>query len=77
MHVPEGSFCSVENSTVSCHSNLVKREKRWTSSMADRSCQSHGCTNMSNEKQPQIYLYTGTMAERRDLPSFSIGVRLE
>ena len=45
--------------------------------MADRSCQSHGCTMRSNEKQPQIHLYIRPMAERRDLPSLSIGARLD
>ena len=29
------------------------------------------------KKQPQVYLHIGPMAERRDLPSFSIGARLD
>ena len=60
----QNSFCSVENSLLPYFSSHFKRKEKWSQTMADRSCQSHGCTKRSNEEQPQIHLYTGPMAER-------------
>ena len=72
----QNSFCSVENSILPCLSNHIKRKEKWTQPMADGSSKSHGCKKRSDETR-RIHLFFGPMAERRSIPSFSIGTRLD
>ena len=62
-------------STAPCFSNHFKRKEKWSQPMADGSSISHGCKKRST-KTRQIHLYIGPMAERRSIPSVSIGTRL-
>ena len=44
--------------------------------MADGSSKSHGCKKLGSDKT-RIHLFSGPMAERRNIPSFWIGARLD
>ena len=65
-----------QNSLLPYFSSQFKREEKWSQPMATRSSQSHGCKKRSTETR-QIRFYTGPMAERRSIPSFSIGTWLD
>ena len=72
----QSSSRSVESSLLPYRSNSVKREKERTQPVPDGSSKSHGCKKRGNEKT-RTHLYTGPMTERRNIPGFSIGTRLD
>ena len=71
----ENSICSVKKPLLPYLSNHLKSKEKWLQPMATISSERHGCKKRSTETR-QIHLYTGPMAERRSIPSVSIGARL-
>ena len=70
------SICSVKDAFLPYQRCHLKRNEKWSQSLAKRSPHSHGCKKKSAETR-QIHLDNGPMAEWRSIPRVSIGTRMD